>query len=324
LTKTYKKTKIDKDCFQKLSFKKNLWIEKLYVFVKLDRTIFDNFKYSREEITQMNDFLQNLRNGQAEKQRPQKTRKSYDNSYQYTNSRFQSFGGYQNSRNQQPMKRSSMQQPHIGNQVAGDDNLVTSMLAEAIESLSIHIESLAKNQDYMIKAQEKTAMMLERQVNAVERILNHLNIAPLKEEQPHKEAEAKEVFEHHYVTSPKSETEQAELSEFPGKVAGNESNQKSGQISDKVSNKTSMEAIKPEKPVIRRRKKIVVKKSSAAVSTDGKLLGREAVMDIIHTMRAEGATFDQVAVRLVELGQPTFSGRGEWHAQTIHRLCNKR
>lgn len=272
----------------------------------------------------MNDFLQNLRNGQAEKQRPQKTRKSYDNSYQYTNSRFQSFGGYQNSRNQQPMKRSSMQQPHIGNQVAGDDNLVTSMLAEAIESLSIHIESLAKNQDYMIKAQEKTAMMLERQVNAVERILNHLNIAPLKEEQPHKEAEAKEVFEHHYVTSPKSETEQAELSEFPGKVAGNESNQKSGQISDKVSNKTSMEAIKPEKPVIRRRKKIVVKKSSAAVSTDGKLLGREAVMDIIHTMRAEGATFDQVAVRLVELGQPTFSGRGEWHAQTIHRLCNKR
>lgn len=47
-------------------------------------------------------------------------------------------------------------------------------------------------------------------------------------------------------------------------------------------------------------------------------------MDIIHTMRAEGATFDMVASRLVELGQPTFSGRGEWHAQTIHRLCNKK
>jgi len=27
---------------------------------------------------------------------------------------------------------------------------------------------------------------------------------------------------------------------------------------------------------------------------------------------------------LIELGQPTFSGRGEWHAQTIHRLCNKK
>jgi len=47
-------------------------------------------------------------------------------------------------------------------------------------------------------------------------------------------------------------------------------------------------------------------------------------MDIIESMRKEGATFDQVAKRLVDLGQPTFSGRGEWHAQTIHRLCSKK
>jgi len=47
-------------------------------------------------------------------------------------------------------------------------------------------------------------------------------------------------------------------------------------------------------------------------------------MDIIQSMRAKGDTFDMVAKRLVELGQPTFSGRGEWHAQTIHRLCNKK
>ena len=59
-------------------------------------------------------------------------------------------------------------------------------------------------------------------------------------------------------------------------------------------------------------------------ANDQKLLGREEIMDIIHTMREEGATFDRIAARLVSLGQPTFSGRGEWHAQTIHRLCSKK
>ena len=43
----------------------------------------------------MNDFLQNLRNGQAEKQRTGKTRKSYDNAYRYSNPRFHSYPGYQ-------------------------------------------------------------------------------------------------------------------------------------------------------------------------------------------------------------------------------------
>ncbi len=51
---------------------------------------------------------------------------------------------------------------------------------------------------------------------------------------------------------------------------------------------------------------------------------RNAIMNIIESMRKDGATFDQVAKRLVDLGQPTFSGRGEWHAQTIHRLCSKK
>ena len=35
-----------------------------------------------------------------------------------------------------------------------DDSATSAMLAEAIESLSTHIESLIKNQDYLINAQE--------------------------------------------------------------------------------------------------------------------------------------------------------------------------
>ena len=46
-------------------------------------------------------------------------------------------------------------------------------------------------------------------------------------------------------------------------------------------------------------------------------------MDIIEDMRNEGATFDRVAKHLIELRQPTFSGRGEWHAQTVHKLCQR-
>ncbi len=258
----------------------------------------------------MNDFLQNLRNGQAEKQRPQKTRKSHDNSYHYSNPRFHSYGGgYQNHRTQPNMKRPSAQ-PQGGNQVSGEDNLVTSMLAEAIENLSSHIETLANKQDYLIKAQEKSARMLERQVNAVERILNHLNIAPLKETPqketpPVKETPAKDIFKNHYVTSPKSKLVPSD-------------------VPQKTSEKSIVKDVKPVKSVIRRRKKIVEKKSAKAIASNGELLGREAVMTIIQSMRAEGSTFDQVAERLIELGQPTFSGRGEWHAQTIHRLCNKR
>ena len=60
-----------------------------------------------------------------------------------------------------------------------------------------------------------------------------------------------------------------------------------------------------------------------APAPDG-ILPREEVMKIIERMREKGATFDQVAKYLVDINQPTFSGRGEWHAQTVHRLCNRK
>lgn len=246
----------------------------------------------------MNDFLQNLRNGQAEKQRTQKTRKSYDNSYHYTNTRYHAFsGGYQNSRPQQQMPRASMPS-HPANQVQGDENLVTSMLAEAIENLSLHVETLARNQEYMAKAQEKTARMFERQINAIESVLSHFNIAFLEQIED-KEPLVKRRLESNCVN-------------------------KKQPVVDKYPQET-IEAKKEQTapPVVRKRKKIVERTPQDTEADNGKILDRDEVMNIIQTMREEGATFDKVAARLTELGQPTFSGRGEWHAQTIHRLCNK-
>jgi len=48
---------------------------------------------------------------------------------------------------------------------------------------------------------------------------------------------------------------------------------------------------------------------------------KEEVVATIKNMRKKRATFAEIALFLKEQGIPTFSGRGEWHAQTIHRLC---
>ena len=248
----------------------------------------------------MNDFLQSLRNGQAEKPRTPKTRKNYDNSYHYTSGpRFHSYGGgYQNTRSQQMKRPPVASQP--GNQMPPDDNLTTSMLADAIETLNAHIETLAKNQEFLINAQERTADMMERQAIAIERIVSHLNISSAPDVPVQENKADEKTFEHHYVTGKKTAAKARTKKTKPVEPA----------------------APKKTKQVIRRRKKVAAEPEKT--TSQGNLLSREEIMDIIYTMREDGATFDQVAGRLVELGQPTFSGRGEWHAQTIHRLCNKK
>lgn len=50
---------------------------------------------------------------------------------------------------------------------------------------------------------------------------------------------------------------------------------------------------------------------------------RKNVIEIIKTMRDENCTYDHIAQYLTEQQYPTFSHRGEWHAQTVHRLFKK-
>jgi len=256
----------------------------------------------------MNDFLQSLRNGQAEKPRTPKTRKNYDNSYQYSSGpRFHNYGNsYQPHRNT-PMKRPPVSSvpPQAGNQVTEEQNM--DMLADAIENLVTQVDSLVKNQEYMITVQERTADLLQRQADAIEMVMAHFNISPDK---------AAPNFEHHYVSSQEPEEEFG------------------GTVEELLKAEMEAERRKPvkavEKPVVRKRRKVVSKTPAAPVAKapvkagDTRLMGRDEIMDIIDSMRAEGATYDQVAKHLIDLGQPTFSGRGEWHAQTIHRLCSRK
>jgi len=47
---------------------------------------------------------------------------------------------------------------------------------------------------------------------------------------------------------------------------------------------------------------------------------RKKIMQIIAKMRSKGETFDNIALYLENEKLPTFSNRGQWHAQTVHRL----
>ncbi len=249
----------------------------------------------------MNDFLKNLRSAQADKQRPGKKRKNYDTSYHYAaqsqQPRFQSFGSGSRNPRQHSRKQEVEEMPMPQSDPA------MSLLADAVDNLSSLVDVLAKNQEYLISVQEKANDTLDRQASAIEEIVGYLNF--VTDGYPEKSFEKEEVYSEPAPRVSKPVKKQAKA-------------------------KVKAKKVQVEQPVPQGRKVLKRKKSGeqvgvvAAQSPDNKLLSREAIMDIIYGMREKGATYDDVATQLISLGQPTFSGRGEWHAQTIHRLCTKK
>lgn len=59
---------------------------------------------------------------------------------------------------------------------------------------------------------------------------------------------------------------------------------------------------------------------ATASYTSGTHYTKDDIISTINRMRDQGATFATIAEYLRNKGIPTFSGRGQWHAQTIHRL----
>jgi hypothetical protein len=53
------------------------------------------------------------------------------------------------------------------------------------------------------------------------------------------------------------------------------------------------------------------------------LVDRDEVIDLIVGLREGGMTYKEIAQRLEDENIPTFSGKGAWHAQTVHKVCNK-
>ncbi|MCF8045569.1 MAG: hypothetical protein K9J83_06890, partial [Desulfarculaceae bacterium] len=167
------------------------------------------------------------------------------------------------------------------------------LLAEAVDNLATLVDGLAKNQEYLAGVQEKTNMMLERQASAMEEIVGYLHFAVGSAPEENRPVQENPVDE---PVQPASYSPAPETQPETGK----------------------------RRAVIRKKQQSRSFSPETENTEDVGLLPRERIMEIINTMRAEGATYDEVAQYLINLGQPTFSGRGEWHAQTIHRLCSKK
>jgi hypothetical protein len=73
--------------------------------------------------------------------------------------------------------------------------------------------------------------------------------------------------------------------------------------------------------------------SQGAVSREGSavphyqasssIVEREAVIDLIIGLRQDGMTYKEIAQHLEDENIPTFSGKGAWHAQTVHKVCKQ-
>lgn len=56
---------------------------------------------------------------------------------------------------------------------------------------------------------------------------------------------------------------------------------------------------------------------------DADTITRDDILNMICGLREEGHTYDQIAKQLEDENIPTFSGKGKWRGQTIHRLYQK-
>ena len=80
------------------------------------------------------------------------------------------------------------------------------------------------------------------------------------------------------------------------------------------------EAIAPQKAEIVDERNIMM---SAEEADAVKKTSRTYILNLIQSLRDKNSTYDEIALYLTENDFPTFSGRGKWHAQTIHRLCQE-
>jgi hypothetical protein len=253
----------------------------------------------------MNDYINNMKNGQTNKTSSPKTRKTFDNSYPHTaSSRFNSYGqNYPNTRGGN-VKRPAGQGIQQGNQPSSDENSASSMLFVALDTLNNLIDKILKTQDDMINIQEKNSDILERQAIAMERIVEYL-YAPVEEEfEESADVYETQTFESDDIITRETESDLNIMEHI-------EASEKSKQLSGSKDKKNKS------------LKQIQSFEGDNTQTENTPYMTREAVFELIYNMRDKGATYAEIAQHLADIKQPTFSGHGEWHAQTIHRFCNK-
>jgi len=192
--------------------------------------------------------------------------------------------------------------------------LLNELLKKAAPELKTRLDEISASQKRLADAEERKAAALERIAacfqgevpadatplesdpepetgSAPEPVsLSEPELEPDSEPKPEPEPESEPELE------PESVPEIENLSEKNSSVPVQD-------IEDEVSSA----APSPDPPVIKK-------------ATDAQ---RARILKIVKKMHKENATYNRIALRLEEENLPTFSGRGKWHAQTIHRLLKK-
>lgn len=254
----------------------------------------------------MNDFLQNPNNGQKNKRVP-RTRKVFDSSHSYnSNPKFHS-GKYQGTRG------GNMQRPGNGRQnfQTGPGEKTSLISAETVDTIVSLVRTMTTNQELLLDAQERRVAAEERKADALENIAEYFSSLSAQDDLQAEDGQM-DMDDSFREEEEKFSAEPCNVDDSTEFCSESKQDTSQTNIRETV-NCTTTDTEKKEKlPDI-----------PSPVSRDKKVLSREEAMETIYRMRDQGATFNKIAEHFINNNQPTFSGKGKWHAQTIHRLLQK-
>ncbi len=269
----------------------------------------------------MNDFLHNLRSKQNK--RFEGNRRQYPNSNSNSNSQYQGRNGKDNRRQQFSMG------PAVETLSAAlSENLP--VIKTILEGISANQEKLAQAGERRARAEERKAIALENLVEYAGKLLSSsgLNISdfakirlsdneilaeePAETEVVKAEAEAKyeETEAKYEETEAKYEETEAKYEETEAKYEETEAKYEEAEAEAKYE---EAEAKYEEAGA----------EAKYEETGDEDIPTRDDVLNMICGLREEGLTYDQIAKQLESESVPTFSGKGKWRGQTVHRLYQK-
>jgi hypothetical protein len=232
----------------------------------------------------MNDFLKSLRSGKKDK-RFDKNRKPYNPNY---NNNYP--GGYRGEKNGN-LKKTNFKG-----------------IEESLEEIRPVLAQIAKNSEQRVIVEKRKAKAME-DLAIVLRIYLNLPLPPVEEE-PVEDLPVSEL-----ISAP-------ETLETPETLEAQEDMETLEDMEAQEYMETQ-EIDNEEPSIAAAEKKEEIKPSARSVKSAraAKKENRQKVLDIITTMRDNGSTYNEIAMHLESQNIPTFSRKGKWHAQTIHRVC---
>lgn len=263
----------------------------------------------------MNDFLQSLRSNKDK--RFTRGRRSYDGNHNHNHNHYGNANG-----NVHPNHVNGNERRSKGPR-PGVDALFTE---ENVATFTKLLEGLNENQKAMVKAKERRAQAEERKAGALEEIAIYLQKLTGSESARVASPAAEAVAEAVTAVVAPAPVEAAPVEAAPVEAAPiEEVPAEQAQVEAAVSAEpVATEAEQMDLDLEEKRNaapKKAPKKADAPKAGKPGVDAKAEIVRIVNEMRDAGATYDTIASRLTEEGFKTFSGRGKWHAQTIHRLC---